>query len=50
MSKKVEHKYPCKDLSTKMYDELLGGEWWAEWYFHSARKWRFDYALPEEND
>src|SRR5574344_128017 len=40
-------KYPCKDFSTKMYDKLLGGEWWAEWYFHPTRKWRFDYALPE---
>jgi len=44
---KKEPKYPCKDFSTKMYDKLLGGEWWAEWYFHPERKWRFDYALPE---
>lgn len=42
-----EKKYPCKDYTTKLYDKLLGGEWWAEWYFHPERKWRFDYALPE---
>ena len=29
-----------------MYDQLLGGEWWAEWKFHPTRRWRFDYALP----
>lgn len=40
-------KYPCKDFSTKMYEKLFGGEWWAEWYFYEGRKWRFDYALPE---
>lgn len=44
---KKEAKYPCKDIYTKMYDKLLGGEWWAEWYFYPERKWRFDYALPE---
>lgn len=44
---KKEKKYPCKDFRTKVYDQLLGGEWWAEWYFHPERKWRFDYALPE---
>ena len=42
-----EKKYPCKDYTTKVYDQLFGGEWWAEWYFHPTRKWRFDYALPE---
>lgn len=42
-----EKKYPCKNFNTKVYDRILGGEWWAEWYFHDTRKWRFDYALPE---
>lgn len=43
-----EKKYPCKDATCKIYDKLLGGEWWAEWYFHPGRKWRFDYALPDK--
>lgn len=47
MRKGKEPKYPCKDFSTKIYDKLLGGEWWAEWYFYPERKWRFDYAFPE---
>lgn len=42
-----DKKYPCKDFSTKMYESLFGGDWWAEWYFHPTRKWRFDYAYPE---
>lgn len=40
-------KYPCKDVATKIYEQLMGGEWWAEWQFHPERRWRFDYALPE---
>lgn len=45
MSKK-EKKYPCKNTYSKIYENLFGGEWWAEWYFHPERKWRFDYACP----
>ena len=44
---KKESKYPCKNAYTKIYEKLFGGEWWAEWYFHPERKWRFDYACPE---
>lgn len=44
---KKESKYPCKNAYTKIYEKLFGGEWWAEWYFHTERKWRFDYACPE---
>lgn len=40
-------KYPCKNGYSKIYEQLLGGEWWAEWPFHPTRKWRFDYAYPE---
>ena len=40
-------KYPCKNGYSKIYEQLLGGEWWAEWPFHPTRKWRFDYACPE---
>lgn len=40
-------KYPCKNGNSKIYEQLLGGEWWAEWPFHPTRKWRFDYACPE---
>jgi very-short-patch-repair endonuclease len=39
--------FPTKNFYTKILDARLGGEWWAEWYFHPTRKWRFDYALPE---
>lgn len=42
-----EKKYPCKNGYSKIYEQLLGGEWWAEWPFHPTRKWRFDYACPE---
>lgn len=42
-----EKKYPCKNAYSKIYEQLLGGEWWAEWPFHPERKWRFDYACPE---
>lgn len=42
-----EKKYPCKNAYSKIYEQLLGGEWWAEWQFHPERKWRFDYACPE---
>lgn len=42
-----ESKYPCKNGYSKIYEQLLGGEWWAEWPFHPTRKWRFDYACPE---
>lgn len=41
------NKYPCKNGYSKIYEQLLGGEWWAEWPFHPTRKWRFDYACPE---
>ena len=41
------NKYPCKNGNSKIYEQLLGGEWWAEWPFHPTRKWRFDYACPE---
>ena len=41
------NKYPCKNFTSKIYEARLGGEWWAEWAFHSTRKWRFDYACPE---
>lgn len=41
------NKYPCKNGYSKIYEQLLGGEWWAEWPFHPTRKWRFDYAYPE---
>lgn len=44
---KKESKYPCKNGYSKIYEQLLGGEWWAEWPFHPTRKWRFDYACPE---
>lgn len=44
---KKESKYPCKNGYSKIYEQLLGGEWWAEWPFHPTRKWRFDYAYPE---
>lgn len=42
-----EKKYPCKNVNSKIYEKLFGGEWWAEWYFHPERKWRFDFACPE---
>ena len=41
------NKYPCKNGYSKIYEQLLGGEWWAEWPFHPTRKWRFDYACPK---
>ena len=41
------NKYPCKNGYSKIYEQLLGGEWWAEWPFHPTREWRFDYACPE---
>lgn len=41
------NKCPFKNGYSKIYEQLLGGEWWAEWPFHPTRKWRFDYALPE---
>ena len=41
------NKCPCKNGYSKIYEQLLGGEWWAEWPFHPTRKWRFDYACPE---
>lgn len=41
------NKCPFKNGYSKIYEQLLGGEWWAEWPFHPTRKWRFDYACPE---
>lgn len=47
MKKGSSPKYPCKNAYTKIYESLFGGEWWAEWPFHTERKWRFDYARPD---
>ena len=43
-----KNKYPTKDATCKVYDKLLGGEWWAEWPFYEGRRWRFDYAYPKK--
>lgn len=43
-----EKKYPTKNYQSKIYEARLGGEWWAEWSFHPERKWRFDFACPED--
>ena len=41
-------KYPCRDLYSKVLTVKLGCECLAELPFHPKRKWRFDYAFPNE--
>jgi very-short-patch-repair endonuclease len=44
---KSSNKYPTKNAYTKIYEQMVGGDWLAEFPFHPTRKFRFDYALPE---
>lgn len=44
--KSSKAKYPCKNAYTKIYEDLVGEECWAEYSFHPTRKWRFDYYFP----
>ena len=47
-TKKKTRKYPCRDLYSKVLEARLGCRCLAELPFHPVRKWRFDYAFPEE--
>lgn len=39
--------YPCKNGYSKIYEQQIGEECWAEFPFHPTRRWRFDYYFPE---
>lgn len=40
--------YPYRDLYSKVLEAKLNRECWAEYPFHPTRKFRFDYAFPNE--
>lgn len=46
MKSSKETKWPCKNAYSKIYEQVIGEECWAEWPFHPTRKWRFDYYFP----
>lgn len=39
--------YPCRDTYSKILQQKLGEECWAELPFHPKRRFRFDYAFPK---
>lgn len=47
-SKKKIPKYPCTDLYSKILEQKFNTRCLAELPFHPKRKWRFDYAFPDE--
>lgn len=46
MKSQTDKKYPCKNAYSKIYEDLVKEECWAEWPFHPTRRFRFDYYFP----